>query len=305
MKKSLLSCLFLATIHLCAQTETDGLMMPKKMLCLGGIYQNSTWNDYWEGTFKRENLNLGTVTTNTFMFMPNYGITDELNLLVGANYVTTNASAGTLLGQKGFQNISFTLKFKALEKKNKKSTFSLIGLAGFTVPMSDYNPDYLPLSLGLGCKEGIFRIMGDYQYGKFTATLSGAYIRRGNIKIDRDAYFTNDEYIYSNEVIMPDVITNTMRIGFRSNQFVADIAYENMITLGKIFDITRNNMPFPSNTMNQSKIGINGKFNFKKPNGLALVGGYTKVLEGRNVGQAKTFYTGIFYVLNFNKKLKK
>ena len=80
MKKSLLSCLFLATIHLCAQTETDGLMMPKKMLCLGGIYQNSSWDDYWEDTFKRENLNLGTVSTNTFMFMPNYGITDKPEL---------------------------------------------------------------------------------------------------------------------------------------------------------------------------------------------------------------------------------
>ena len=302
MKKLLLSCLFLATIHLCAQTETDGLMMPKKMLCLGGIYQNSSWNDYWEGTFKRENLNLGTVSTNTFMFMPNYGITDKLNLLVGANYVTTNASAGTLLGQKGFQNFSASLKYKMLEVKNKKSTFSLLGVAGFTVPLSDYNPDYLPLSLGLGCKEGTFRFMGDYQYGKFTTTFSGAYIRRGNIKIVRDAYYTNDEYIYSNEVFMPDVISNNFRIGYRSDRLVADVAYDNMITLGKTFDISKNNMPFPSNTMNLSKIGVNTKYNFKKINGLAFVGGYNYVLSGRNVGQSKTVFGGLFYLLNFKKK---
>jgi hypothetical protein len=302
MKKLLLSCLFLATINLCAQTETDGLMMPKKMLCVGAIYQYSNWTDYWEGTFKRENLNLGTVSTTTLMFMPNYGITDKLNVLAGANYVTTNASAGTLLGQKGFQNFSLSLKYKALEKKNKKSTFSLIGLAGFSVPMSNYNPDYLPLSLGLGTKEVNFRLMGDYQYGKFTTTLSGAYIHRANIKIDRDAYYTNDEYIYSNEVFMPDMITNNIRFGYRSDRFVADISYDNMITLGKTFDISKNNMPFPSNTMNQSKIGINGKFNFKKPSGMAFVGGYNKVITGRNVGQSRTFYAGIFYVLNFNKK---
>jgi hypothetical protein len=301
MKKILLSCLFMATIHLCAQTETDGLMMPKKNLCVGAIYQNSSWNHYWEGTFKRENLNLGTVSTNAYNFNANYGIVDKANLIIGASYITTEASAGTMKGQKGFQNFSATLKYKALEKKIKKSTFSLIGLAGFSVPMSNYAVDYLPLSLGLGCKEVAFRLMGDYQVGKITATLSGAYIHRANIKIDRDAYYTT-EYHYTNEVLMPDVITNLMRVGFRSNRFIADIAYENMFTLGKTFDISKNNMPFPSNTMNLSRIGINAKYNFKKINGLALVGGYNQVLDGRNVGQSKTYYGGVFYNFNFNSK---
>ncbi len=302
MKKILLSCLFMATIHLCAQTETDGLMMPKKNLCIGGIAQNSVWKDYWEGTFKRENLNLGTVTTNAYNFNANYGLVDKLNIIVGASYITTEASAGTMKGQQGLQNFTGTLKFRALEKKYKKATFSLIGLAGFSVPMTDYIKDYLPLSIGLGCQEGIFRIMGDYQQGAFTTTLSGAYIHRANITIDRDAYFTNEEVIYSNDALMPDVISNQIRIGFRSNRFVADIAYDNMITLGKTFDISKNNMPFPSNTMNLSKIGINAKYNFKKINGLALIGGYNQVLTGRNVGQAKTIFGGVFYNFNFNKK---
>jgi hypothetical protein len=291
----------MATIHLCAQTETDGLMMPKKNLCVGAIYQNSSWNKYWEGTFKRENLNLGKVSTNSYNFNANYGIVDKANLIIGASYITTEASAGTMKGQKGFQNFSATLKYKALEKKIKKTTFSLIGLAGFSVPMSNYAADYLPLSLGLGCKEASFRLMGDYQVGKITATLSGAYIHRANIKIDRDAYYTT-EYHYTNEVLMPDVITNLMRVGFRSERFIADIAYENMFTLGKTFDISKNNMPFPSNTMNLSRIGINAKYNFKKINGLALVGGYNQVLDGRNVGQSKTYYGGVFYNFNFNSK---
>jgi hypothetical protein len=301
MKNILLSCLFLATIHLCAQTETDGLMMPKKNLCTGFIFQNSNWNQYWEGTFKRENQNLGTVSTNSYVANANYGLTDKANIIVGANYITTEASAGSLKGQNGFQNISATLKYKALEKSNKNNTFQLITSAGFSVPMTNYVVDYLPLSIGLGNKEAVFRIMGDYQVGKITATLSGAYIHRANIKIDRDAYYTT-EYHYTNEVFMPDVFSNIIRVGYRSDWFIADIAYDNMLTLGKTFDITNNNMPFPSNTMNQSKIGINAKYELKSVSGLAFVGGYSHVLDGRNVGQSKNFYTGVFYNINFNKE---
>jgi hypothetical protein len=301
MKKILLSCLFLATIHLCAQTETDGLMMPKKNLCVGTIYQNSSWNEYWEGTFKRENLNLGNVSTNAYNFNANYGFTNKLNLIVGIPYIQTKATAGTLKGQKGFQDFSLTLKYKAIEKQNGKSIYSLIGFAGFSLPMTDYPADYLPLNIGLQSKTDTFRLMGDFQNGKFFTTLSAAYIRRNNIKIDRDSYFTTESH-YTNEVFMPDVFTNNFRIGYRSNRLIAQATLENWYTLNGGFDITKNNMPFPSNTMNTSKIGLDAKYTFKKISGLALVGGYNYVIDGRNVGQSKTYYGGVFYNFNFNTK---
>jgi Putative MetA-pathway of phenol degradation len=300
IKKLFTSCLILATTILCAQTEVDGLMMPKKNICIGGIYQNSFWTNYWEGTFKRENLNLGKVSTTNYAFNANYGITDKMNVIIGLPYIQTKASAGTLIGQSGFQDFSMTLKYKALEKKMGNNTFSLIALAGFSIPTTNYVADYLPLSIGLQSKTTTFRVMGDYQIGKIFATLSAAYVARANIKIDRDAYFTT-EYHYTNEVAMPDVFTNNLRIGYRSNQLIAEAVYDNWLTLGG-FDITKNNMPFPSNTMNMSKIGFHGKYTFLKLNGLAIVGGYDYVINGRNVGQSKSFYGGIFYPLNFNKK---
>lgn len=291
----------MATIHLCAQTENDGLMMPKKNLCVGGLYQNSSWNEYWEGTFKRENLNIGTVTTNAYNFNANYGFTNKLNLIVGIPYIQTKASAGTLKGQMGFQDFSLTLKFKAIEKQNGKSNYSLIGFAGFSLPMTDYPADYLPLNIGLQSKTGTLRLMGDFQNGKFFTTLSVAYIRRDNIKIDRDSYFTTESH-YTNEVFMPDAFTNNFRIGYRSDFLIAQATLENWYTLNGGFDITKNNMPFPSNTMNISKIGLDAKYTFKKISGFALVGGYNYVIEGRNVGQSKSFYLGIFQNINFNKK---
>jgi len=57
--------------------------------------------------------------------------------------------------------------------------------------------------------------------------------------------------------------------------------------------------------MNVTKVGFNGKYNFKKIDGLALVGGYNQVITGRNVGESSTIYGGFFYILDFNSKKPK
>jgi hypothetical protein len=303
MKKIYLSCLLLASIFMNAQTDIDGIMMSKNNFCVGTIYQYSSWNEYWEGSFKRENLNLGTVSTKSIGLMGNYGISDKLNAIFSVPYVATNASAGTMKGQKGIQDLSLTLKYMPLEKTVGKDTYSVYALGSFTTPLSDYPADYLPLSLGLHSKTVSLRLMGDYQRGNFFTTISGAYIKRANITIDRNAYFT-DEMHYTNKVDMPDAISVNFRAGYRSNRLIAEFVIDNWVTQSGGFDITKNNMPFPSNTMNALKYGINSKYTFKKMSELSLVGGYNYVVEGRNVGKSNTFYGGAFYVINFKKTSK-
>jgi hypothetical protein len=83
-----------------AQTDADALMIPKNFYCAGIMYANNSWDHYWEGTFKRDNANIGTVTTNAYTFVGNYGITNKLDVLFSVPYITTKASAGTLHSQK-------------------------------------------------------------------------------------------------------------------------------------------------------------------------------------------------------------
>ncbi len=73
----MLTVLCMTTTVTKAQTVDDGIMMNKKQWCNGLTYMHSSWNEYWEGTLKRDNLNLGTVTTQSMMLMSNYGITDN------------------------------------------------------------------------------------------------------------------------------------------------------------------------------------------------------------------------------------
>ena len=99
--------------------------------------------------------------------------------------------------------------------------------------------------------------------------------------------------------------TNTLslRSGYRSNWLIAELILTDTKTLGG-FDITKNNMPFPSNRMNATTIATNIKYEIQKVPGLSIVGGASRVIKGRNVGQSTGFYSGVFYILNFQKKEK-
>lgn len=304
MKINLVKAVFLVVsvfgIGLLAKAQTDGdaIMMNKKQICVGGMYAHSQWENYWEGAFKRNNLNLGTVSMQMVNLMGNYGVTDNLNVLVSAPYVWTHVTAGTLHNMHGIQDLSAWIKWMPLEKELGKGTVSVYTLGGFSVPLSDYYPDYLPLSIGLHSNTLSARLMADYQIGNFFATASSTYIWRKNMTIGRNSYYTTQE-ILSNEVEMPNMTAFNFRTGYRSDYLIAEALFSSMNTIGG-FDIRKNDMPFPSNKMNSTNVGINIKWTMKKIAGLSLIGGGNYVVAGRNIGQSTTVNGGIFYILNFN-----
>lgn len=301
---SLITTLLIITSPLVsnAQTDMDAIMMEKNQFCVGPLYGYSSWKNYWEGTLKRENLNLGTVSAQTFALMGNYGITGKLNVLFNAPYIQTKASAGTLQGMQGFQDLSLFVKWMPVEKKWGPGIFSLYGIGGVSFPLTNYVADYLPLSIGLHTTTATARLMLDYQVNEFFVTGSASYVFRSNITIDRTAYYTNEMHL-SNEVEMPNASNFNFRTGYRSSKLIAEAIVNVWTTLGGN-DITRNNMPFPGNKMDATTVGGNIKYVATKNHNLSLVGGGNYVIAGRNVGQASTFYGSVFYIIDFSPKTK-
>lgn len=285
-----------------AQTDIDAIMMEKNNFCVGAIYSHSSWKNYWEGTLKRNNENLGTVTTQALSVNGNYGINKRLNLLFGLPYISTKASAGTLHGMKGIQDLSLWVKWQGIQKDFGKSTFSLFVLGGVSTPMSNYTPDFLPLSIGSASTNLSGRIMADYWINNFFITGSATYTYRSNIDIDRTSYYTTELHA-TNEVEMPDVASFNLRTGWRSHNLIAEAVATNMTTLGG-FDMRRNDMPFPSNKMNATTVGANVKYTPAKDHKLSIIAGGNYTVDGRNMGQSTSIYGGLFYILDFNKKDK-
>ncbi len=283
-----------------AQTDLDAIMMAKNQLCAGFQYNHSSWDHYWEGTLKRSNPNIGTVTTQSVALMGNYGIRKNLNLLFGVPYVFTKTSAGTLNGQKGVQDGMLALKWKAVEVKRAKNRFSFFAIGGVSAPLSNYTPDFLPLSIGLHSKQAFLRGMADYQRGKFFVSGSASYHLRSNVKIARTAYYTTEMH-YSNEVAMPNAWYANLRTGYRTSHLIIEAVADRFTTLGG-FDIRRNDMPFPSNRMNWTNVGVNIRYEPNWLKWLSLTAGGMRTVEGRNMGQATAFYGGLFYIFQFGKK---
>ncbi|HZF65276.1 MAG TPA: hypothetical protein VEZ55_12350 [Chitinophagaceae bacterium] len=292
-----IACLVFLTSK--AQTDFDADMMAKDLFCSGFMYSSSAWDHYWEGTLKRKNENIGTVTTQMFAYMGAYGVSKKFNLLFGLPYVKTKASAGTLHGMKGVQDLSLFAKWMPYSQNIGKGKLSLIGVGGFSFPASNYTPDFLPMSIGLGSKTVTGRLIADYQIGNFFATASGTYFYRNNITIDRDAYYTTEMHL-TNEVQMPNANSVSLRTGYRTKYLWAEAVFNKFTTLGG-FDISRNNMPFPSNRMNATSAGFRVKYTPKSLDRLSLLANGDYVLSGRNVGQSTSIAGSIFYILSFRK----
>lgn len=286
-----------------SQTPFDAIMMERSQLCVAVLYTHDTWDEYWEGTLKRENGNIGTLTRQTLMPMAAMGISDRLNLLAALPWVRTEASAGQMVGVQGFQDFGLWLKGEALRLEGAKGTFTLHTVLGLTGPASDYLPDYMPFSLGLGCFDGSIRPILQYEsHNGFYFRGHGGYHLRSNCTIERDYYYTTHG-VYSEKVDMPNALTYGAAAGgwLLKRSLRLEATFDGLETLGG-HDIRRQDMPFPSNRMNFRRIGAFGQYYFPFAPNLALIASGSYVLDGRNVGQSLMLTGGVNYVIDFRNQ---
>lgn len=272
-----------------AQMPHDAIYMPKKSVCIAGIYGKSTWTQYWEGTLKRDNLNIGTHTTQSVTLMPAIGLTNRVNLIVGLPYIWTSTSAGNLMGQKGVQDVSAWLKAKLIEREG----LSLHGVVGGSIPVSNYVPDFLPMSIGLRARTATGRLIANYTHPQtgLYLTMHGSYTWRGNIHIDRDAYQADGRMYNTNEVKVPHGSDAAVRLGVVRRKWQTEVFAERMANLSGD-NIRRNDMPFPTNNMQATTVGWYGKF---QPGHIGVNARVGKVIDGLNMGQSTSYSVGLLY----------
>ena len=293
------AAIVLVAAPLAAQTLDDGVMLARRELLTGDSYTVDTWDRYWEGALKRTNANIGTVTTKVNVLHANYGLADRLNVIGMVPYVWTKPSQGYLHGIQGLQDLTLGLKWKAIERSSPSvGSLGAFAVVSAGIPLTDYNPELLPLSIGLGSTRVSWRGTVNYQMPSgWFVNESAAYVWRSQVQLDRPYFFTDGEFTMSDRVDMPNAFENVLSAGYMRRNLMVEAFLSQQVTLGG-GDIRRQDMPFVSNRMNYSKAGVMAMLPIPKTGGFEVQGSVAQTFAGRNVGESTTVTAGILYRFN-------
>jgi hypothetical protein len=280
-----------------AQSVNDGLMMPKRTLSAGVLYSHDSWDQYWEGTLKRTNGNIGTLTTRSITLVGRYAVTDRLALMATLPYIWTHASQGVLHDMSGYQDLALSAKFRLLSTgPSEHGTFNAVVAGVAAIPTSAYTPDFYPLSIGTAGRRTSGHLTLNFQSNSaWFASASASYMWCSNVRLNRSSYYTNGQLYLTNEVVMPNVVDYTLSAGVDRGHWRIPISLVQQRTLGG-GDIRRQDMPFVSNRMDFVK--LDGGLMYALPKNVSISLGAARVLTGRNVGQSTTFTSGFVYALH-------
>ena len=282
---------------LASQAVDDGALLPRRMLSTGVVYARDSWDQYWEGTLRRQNGNIGTLTTQSVTWVSGYGVTDRLSVMAVLPYVWTEASQGTLHGLRGVQDLTVGAKYRLLTEDTRHGAISAFVGAAASLPMSDYTPDFLPLSIGTGGGRASGRLTLAFQSSAWWfARASAAHTWCSNVTLDRAAYYTDGQLYMTNEVAMPNVVDYSLSAGVTRGRWRIPVTLVQQRTLGG-GDIRRQDMPFVSDRMDFTR--IDSAVMYALPKGLSVRVGAGHVLAGRNVGQSTTVSSGLSYAIQF------
>lgn len=282
-----------------AQTPADAIMMKKKEACLALLYEHSSFDEYWEGTYLRTNGTIAAVKRDMVQPMIAYGIFNRLNLLVGTAYVqtaSTEPNGGKFAGAKGFQDLSVALKADFIRKQTQAGELALLGTLGFSTPISNYLSDYRPYSIGFGANELSGRVILEYKLNNgLYARGALAYLWRGQTEAERDYYYNNGSY-YTAWMDVPSAWNYQAVLG----KWMLDYALKLEVNYNALVstsgdDVRPYNAAQPTNKVDFGMLGASAQYYFKKLKGFGVLAYYSQVLHGRNTGKSTQFGAGITY----------
>ena len=282
-----------------AQSFEDAELLNSREVHAGVMFGSDSWSEYWEGTLRRSSGNVGTVTTRSVTVSAAVGVTDRLTVMGALPYVWTEASQGVLHGMSGRQDLTLLAKYRLADPRIAgRARLRLVAIAGLSTPTSDYTPDFLPMSIGLHSRSAMARLAAHLQ--DRTGWFVDGYAERmfrSNVTLDRSAYFTDGQYVETNEVAMPDVAMYRGSVGWQRGAWCIPVGVSMQRTLGG-GDIRRQDMPFVSNRMNATVAHADVMYFLPGMANLRLDLGAARTLAGRNVGRSTSFMTGLTYALH-------
>jgi hypothetical protein len=275
-----------------AQGLVDGFMKGQRKASLAATYSQESYDTYYVGKTETRNPNLGTISTQSLNLYGSYGLGYDLDLIVNASYVRTEASAGYWQKQEGLQDLSAALRWEAFDYKIGSARLSWLFSAGYSFPLQNYVID-APVAIGRGSRSLDGRTLLHFKTGAFFLTGQLGYIRRGQVTLDRVANYYDPDNLNPNsgsKVNVPDVTDIVVRGGIAAKHFYVDGWVQRQTPYNKGTD-TSPGIPFPTNAVGFTRAGATIYLPIIKKFGVNAR--YSTTLSGQNVGKATLFSGGL------------
>ncbi|MCX6214244.1 hypothetical protein [Spirosoma sp.] len=284
--------LVLLVISSQGQGLIDGFMRGQRKASLAVFGSQSTYDTYYVNKTETKNPNLGTVTTEALTVVGTYGLGYDLDLIVAAPYVRTQASAGYFSKQEGFQDVTAALRWEAYDYKLGRSKLSWQFAVGYSMPIQPYVNDAL-VAIGRGSKNLDGRTLLHFKARSFFLTGQLGYIRNGQVTLDHPVNYYDPDQLNPNsssKVNVPDVTEIIVRGGFVTKFCNIDVWGQQQTPHNRGTNIGTG-VPFPTNAIGFRRVGATAYLRLLKQFGLTA--GYSTTLDGRNTGKSTQINAGL------------
>jgi len=273
------SFLYLATplalaAGLAAQGDT-GFLRGKGHYDVALSYTLDYYDHFWVGDMKVEDPGVGEVERATYSLYGAYGLTDDLDLVLNANYVSAESD-----GMAGFpdesdlQDLYLGAKWRAWETGAGPGRFSAFLAPSIKLPMSDYEDNNVT-AIGDGQIDLRFRGILHYQVGGFWGSLESGYDRRNGAPDNEiPVHLTLGATVAERFTIMP-------YYSMVNSQGGIDIS--DVPTLGG----------FPATEEDYTRLGLQVYARLNA--GFGLSAGWRTTTDGKNTGEADAYTFGLVY----------
>ncbi len=237
------------------------------------------YDEFWVGDTKVDGdaAGVGEVERATYSLYAAYGMSDDLDLVLNANYVTAEADgpgAGSgFPDEDDLQDLYLGAKWRAAQTAAGEGEFSFLFAPSVKLPMTDYE-DNAVTAIGDGQVDLRFRGIVHYQYRGFWGALESGYDRRNGAP---------DDEVPINVTLGATVLERVTIMPFFS--MINSLGGED------ISDVGSPGVGFPDTQEEYERWGVSAYARIT-PN-IGLTGMWRTTSDGMNTGDADAFSVGL------------
>lgn len=256
-----------ATFCLCgtasAQDIMDGFTRGAGNTDAAVTIMSESYDKMWMGDMEMDlPPDLGTITTTSVNIFAAHGITDDIDVVVAAPWISATADGGGPPDQSGFQDGSILVKWRPWHAPiGESASFDLVTGIGVTGPLTDYIANS-PVAIGHRSTNVELRAVGLFRMesGPFASLTLGYSRRDGEV---------------------PDAALSGLSLGYTANRIFAEAWLLNQN--GQPGTDIAEGVPFPSNRISYMRAGL--KAAYSVTDWLAISASGWMTLDGRNTGK--------------------